>query len=464
MRPSRLSSPSGTPAVLPALLAIALLAGACGGGEPPAAPDTVGNGNAPQTGERITGSERLGWTQSDSDAGSFTYALYVDGARIDLKSATCRQTIGDQHDCSAPLPSMSAGPHRLELTATRGTQESPRSQPLAVVMSATSIGAMTGRGSMTASVARERDSDSPHLVCSNNGNACYTSDVLAWGIDRARALAPSPDDRVFLVSRDHRVLAVSADGRIAPIDVDPPCGPGQASHLAALAVSPGFVEDRAIFAAWVCEAPGERVQVLAVSYRELGGSLGEAQVLPLTGTATRLPRLSLGDAHRLYLSTDQRDVVNVYRVALSESALILQVPEQVARGGPNTVIAASPSGVFVMDESGIGLFDTARRGSSRAKLLPDRRQFSGPGNRVSLASQRSPGPDELIWLADPLQIRRLRVMRGGNSLSELGAEVQLDLSRFGSVTDFAAGYHGDLYALIRETSTSSYAVLRLDPR
>ena len=49
----------------------------------------------PPTGERITGNERIGWTQQATDAAEladFEYAIYVDGARSQLADLSCSST------------------------------------------------------------------------------------------------------------------------------------------------------------------------------------------------------------------------------------------------------------------------------------------------------------------------------------------------------------------------------------
>ena len=92
-------------AVVTALAAIP----ACGGSTPPPSTSDPAGG-----GERITGRERLGWTQSAADAtelASFRYAAYVDNNRVELAAATCggieRRVFLQQPDaadeCRGPL-------------------------------------------------------------------------------------------------------------------------------------------------------------------------------------------------------------------------------------------------------------------------------------------------------------------------------------------------------------------------
>ncbi|HWP99148.1 MAG TPA: carbohydrate-binding protein, partial [Vicinamibacterales bacterium] len=89
----------------------------------------------------ITGSERLAWNQPAADTTELSgirYALYIDGNRTVLSSATCgTQAEPDGYPCLSPLPSMSTGSHVLELAAfVVGSDgrvlESTRSAPLQV--------------------------------------------------------------------------------------------------------------------------------------------------------------------------------------------------------------------------------------------------------------------------------------------------------------------------------------------
>jgi hypothetical protein len=92
--------------------------------------------------EHVAGSERFGWTQSASDRqelSTFRYAVYVDGARVELTDVSCEPSsspVSTQFQCSAPLPPMSAGTHALELAmfiVKEGSlRESPRSAPLMI--------------------------------------------------------------------------------------------------------------------------------------------------------------------------------------------------------------------------------------------------------------------------------------------------------------------------------------------
>jgi hypothetical protein len=101
--------------------------------------------------KRVAGSERFGWTQNASDRqelSTFRYAVYVDGARVELTDVSCEPSpVSKQFECSAPLPPMPAGTHALELAMfivkDNGPRESPRSAPLMITKAG---GETTGGG------------------------------------------------------------------------------------------------------------------------------------------------------------------------------------------------------------------------------------------------------------------------------------------------------------------------------
>ena len=70
---------------------------------------------------RVSPGDRLGWTQQAADAAevaSFQFALYVDGTRTTLTGVSCASAAsGTAFDCSATLPTLSAGTHTLELAS-----------------------------------------------------------------------------------------------------------------------------------------------------------------------------------------------------------------------------------------------------------------------------------------------------------------------------------------------------------
>jgi len=90
----------------------------------------------------VHGTERVRWTQTAADARQvmrYTYVAYIDGRQRPLPDAACQHTaVATQFECSAKLPSLSQGAHRLELATAvvvNGVRlESPKSPPISLHM------------------------------------------------------------------------------------------------------------------------------------------------------------------------------------------------------------------------------------------------------------------------------------------------------------------------------------------
>ena len=102
-------------------------------------------------GERISGSERLGWNQAASDAGelgTFRYAAYVDGTLASSSTdVSCGGASGGPFPAAAGCPTMAPGAHTIELVSfvvdNGNVIESGRSATLRVTVT----GVMTGGAS-----------------------------------------------------------------------------------------------------------------------------------------------------------------------------------------------------------------------------------------------------------------------------------------------------------------------------
>src|SRR5258705_13578691 len=109
----------------------ALIAGACGRSDPPAAQAPT---TAPSTGPvRVIGTEKMTWDQTAVDATHLTryrFILYIDDVPVDLVGVACdTASTNVTFPCSAALPKLSPGPHRLQLVAeeTDDQRRSPKS-------------------------------------------------------------------------------------------------------------------------------------------------------------------------------------------------------------------------------------------------------------------------------------------------------------------------------------------------
>ncbi|HSL22776.1 MAG TPA: hypothetical protein VK886_14685 [Vicinamibacterales bacterium] len=271
-------TPLAGPAVAKLLASAAICLLAIGCSETPKAPDTGGTNGG--DGERISGSERLGWLQnapSRQVLDSYDYAAYIDNQRVALAKPACAVFSDGVYDCSTPLPSMTTGRHTLELIASSAGLDSERSPQLVVIVG---TGVQSATPSDTASQAASGDTASveptaPARHCVESSDECYDLELVADNLPRdARAPVALPDERILVVTEADRILSFAAEERIE-LAVDRPCAPPASSRIAALAVDPDFARSRRLFVAWHCETGAGATQLLIVRYRELNGVLGE---------------------------------------------------------------------------------------------------------------------------------------------------------------------------------------------
>ena len=97
---------------------------------------------------------------SASDAAILQFAVYVDGARRVLEGASCTPGAARSLECSAPLPSMTAGRHTLELAAFYAagdtTVEGPKSTPLQLTIASVTAKRCLGHPQRRGPTAGER--------------------------------------------------------------------------------------------------------------------------------------------------------------------------------------------------------------------------------------------------------------------------------------------------------------------
>jgi hypothetical protein len=138
----------------------------------------------------VQGTEHFAWNQqADSldDIRQYAFVAYVDDAPQALPDAACASS-GDstsvQFDCSARLPPMSLGAHRLQIAAAREVNgvslEGPRSDPLNVLVMPAASGNASASG------------DSRLAVTAADGTM-FTVETLASGLAAPAGLAPAPD-------------------------------------------------------------------------------------------------------------------------------------------------------------------------------------------------------------------------------------------------------------------------------
>jgi glucose/arabinose dehydrogenase len=355
--------------------ALLLAAVACGGNDGPPSP---GPGPGPG-GDPITGNERLGWTQtaaSPAELATFRYAIYVDGARSEIADSSCSPLAG-AFACSGRLPSMTPGRHTIEvatfLVDGDNVVESPRSEPITVLVG----GVLVGPGDPASSV--------PASVSTADG-VRLAVDQIAAGLDRPTAIVRTADGRVFVAEHAGRILTVRP-GAVGPgvaYWFDDVLAAGDAGGLLDLAIDPDFDRTGFVFAVYTAaNIDGSPVFRLA-RLRDAGGTLGERAVLvddiPASFERTTAA-IRFGPDGRLYVALDDGGRPATAERAASYNGKVLRLnpdgstPDD--RPAFNPVHAAglrAPSGLDWHPDTGTMWVVDARPGDPRvAAFTSDRR-------------------------------------------------------------------------------------------
>lgn len=165
--------------------------------------------------ENVTGAERLGWTQAAADSAelsTFRYAVYLDGVRSELTGVSCQppsSPTSPTFDCIAPLPTMAAGAHIIELAAfivDGDVLESARSAPMQVNKTAATTSAAPTPGPAAAwpDGMTVRTSEGLRLRL----------DRIAEGLVNPTDIAFAPDGRVFVAEESGRIRVLMPDGTL----------------------------------------------------------------------------------------------------------------------------------------------------------------------------------------------------------------------------------------------------------
>jgi glucose/arabinose dehydrogenase len=275
---------------------------ACGGSSPPPSTSDPSSG-----GERISGSERLGWNQaagSQAELATFRHAAYIDtSTRVELTDVSCGSLSNGVSACSSRMPAMSTGAHTIELVSFvvdgTNTIESGRSAALRVTVT----GVTTGSPSPTPAAPAAST-----LVHTNDGLELRL-DLITSQLESPTAIAPAPDGRVFVAERDGRVRVITngaLDPQPAIVIYEVLMTPSLEGGLLALALDAEFERTHFVYAAYTVSASQGTRQFRVVRYREVDGRLGERVVLLDAVPAAPRPAASLGvgpDGH-LYVAFD----------------------------------------------------------------------------------------------------------------------------------------------------------------
>jgi glucose/arabinose dehydrogenase len=271
----------------------------CGGSDSvPAAPTGGSGGSGGDT--QVSGRERLGWTQgaaSAAEVSTFQFAIYVDDNRSVLAGATCGTTAGSAgFDCSAPLPPLAPGAHKIELAAfidSGGVAiESERSSPLSI----------TVRG-LTLLDGRQLD---PRVRLAEQIQLNLR--LVAEGLSLPSDVAFAPDGTVFVAERGGAIRVI-AGGALLPdraIDLSGEVWLPEGGLLA-IAVDPKFQDTQFVYTLTAAKARGGGLGFVLSRYRSVDHRLGERAVL-----LDRIPAsprgaggaLRFGPDGKMYLAVD----------------------------------------------------------------------------------------------------------------------------------------------------------------
>jgi len=242
----------------------------CVGGCNKKAPEAPDPGPTPDGDVRVSPGDRLGWTQQAPDAGelaSYQFALYLDGFRLTLTGVSCaRAASATAFDCSAALPTFTAGVHTLQLATFvvdgASTAESPRSAALRVVSGTTSSFSAASLRVVTAEQVRL------NLV------------PVAEGLQRPSDLAFAGDGSIFVAERSGVVRWIR-DGVLVEtpaLDLSPEIGRPEGGLLA-MALDREFDENGLMYALYAVDAPRNGLEFTLARFRFANGVFAERAVL-----------------------------------------------------------------------------------------------------------------------------------------------------------------------------------------
>jgi glucose/arabinose dehydrogenase len=283
-----------------AVVATATTLTACGGGTPPPS-----SSDPPGTGERITGSERLGWNLAAVDSGelgTFRYAAYIDGGnRVELTDISCGTASGS-FPCSSRMPPMTPGSHTLELVSFLldggSVTESPRSPAIRVNLVAATAGVDSTKAAR------------PTNELTTSDGIELRFDIVTEQLEQPTALAFARDGRIFVAERSGRIRILSVGG-LEPqpalqMDDVTLAGPSEGGVLS-VTLDPQFDRTHFVYALYTTAGGDGAPRFRLARFREAGGRLGERVVLldgPAASPARPAGSITVGPDSKLYGAFD----------------------------------------------------------------------------------------------------------------------------------------------------------------
>jgi glucose/arabinose dehydrogenase len=474
-------------------LVVSLLAvAACGGNDgdsPPSSPPPSGSGDT------VTGRERFGWSQaaSQSDASVLQFAVYVDGTRRRLEGVVCTAGSGGNLDCSAPLPSMTAGRHTLELAAfytSDSVLEGPRSSPLQLQIA--SVTASNGSSSV-ASVPAPQDGP----VTASDGTV-LNAEILGTDLVNPADVAIDPSGRTFVAERAGTIRIFDQDGTTSVGDRTDSLRSSRDTDAAVLsiALAPDFAESHSVYVLKVEPGAGES-RALLVRYHESDGRFGQAAVMATVPFPAIDPAgvVRFGPDGALYVGLGSRSIDAETLRASPDGGRILRLlpdgrtPRDNPRGSPvyssghrdPSGFVWLQAGAFLEVESGVeadevnriraggdyGWPTFNRRARVSGPASPDLRLPAGtiPSGMTAVKDRRSALAGDLIVSSIGLE-DLLRIAMTPDGRPAAVEPVRLLQGRFGAIGQVAAGPDAALVFVTRNRESwgeGRDVVVRLTP-
>ncbi len=263
------------------------------------APETPDPGT-PSGEVRISPGDRLGWTQqaaNSAEVASFQFALYVDGSRMTLGGVSCAGAAsGPGFDCSAALPTLTAGTHTLELASFvmdgSMTAESARSGPLRVIAGGPTVSGVPASSMLVVTAEQQQ----------------FNLVAVAERLSLPSDLAFAADGSIFVAERGGAVRLIR-DGVLLEdpaLDLSSEISRSEGGLLA-IALNPKFDENGLMYALYAVDAPREGLEFTVARFRYVDRVFAERAVLldrTEASVAGATGTLRIGPDEKLYVALD----------------------------------------------------------------------------------------------------------------------------------------------------------------
>ncbi len=422
------------------------------------------------------------------------FAVYVDGTRRVLEGVACAAGSAGNLDCNAPLPSMTAGRHTLELAAfyTSGDSviEGPRSPPLQLQIAGVTA---SNDSSSVASVPAPRDGP----VAASDGTA-LNAEILGTDLVNPADVAIDPSGRTFVAERAGTIRIFDQDGTTSVGDSTDSLRSSRETDAAVLsiALAPDFAESHFVYVLKVEPGAGES-RALLVRYRESDGRFGQAAVISTVPFPALDPAgvVRFGPDGALYVGLGSRSIDAETLRASPDGGRILRLlpdgrtPRDNPRGSPvyssghrdPSGFVWHQAGAFLEVESGAEAdeVNTIRAGGDYGWPTFNRRaRLSGPASpdvvlpagtipsgMTSVKDRRSALAGDLIVSSIGLE-DLLRIAMTPDGTPAAVEPVRLLQRRFGAIGQVAAGPDAALVFITRNRESwgeGRDVVVRLTP-